>query len=128
MNSVSVPVQLVVILRRLANAISSLSISNQYFLLKRERADFEAVGENPESSAAIEDETQGNTAGKPTLSSWETFCALREVEWPSWIKDWPHFMMTPRGVVVESPNLKKLQDVIPLSCAFLPVFKKIISK
>ena len=80
MNYVYFPAPVVLILRRLANVISTLSISNQYLLMNGTRAE-------------DQEETE---CSKEKLSSWGTIQALREVGWPTWLNrdtwQWPQFM------------------------------------
>lgn len=76
MNNVYFPAHVVVILRRIANVISGLSISNQYLLLKRARAE----------------ERDGVHLGPvPTAARFPT-----KAEWPEWMGraewDWLRFM------------------------------------
>lgn len=73
MNGVYFPVQVAVLLRRLVNVISGLSISNQYMLLKQARAEEVELGASRDSA--------------PALSSWATLDALKSVEWSWW--SWP---------------------------------------
>ena len=84
MNYVYFPAPVVLILRRLANVISTLSISNQYILAKSARSEELTDG-------AITEERQPEEP--PAPSSWDTIHALR---WPTWMNrntwQWPHFM------------------------------------
>lgn len=118
MNNIYVPAQVFALIRRLANVLSSLSISNQYFL-KRERVeDFQA--EN-----VVEDETQGNTVEKPVPSSWDTLCSLRQAEWPTWMNrnmwDWPRFM-SPRGAQAIADSVPTQLSDVALRCVCLVGF------
>lgn len=78
MNSVFLPAQVVVILRRLANVISTLSISNQYLLQRRGRADDWPEALENEKGANIGDI---NGAGIPRSPQ-----PLKDVEWARWTK------------------------------------------
>lgn len=75
MNSVYVPTQVVVLLRRLANAVGAFGISNQYLLHRQAKAD-EQRAKGPEDVIA-------GTASPKGLA-WHTLAELKTVEWPSW--------------------------------------------
>lgn len=82
---------MVLILRRLANVLGTLSISNQYLLRSRR-----GQAEEWEEAAANENEKQTpgvNKACRPSVVS-----SLRGQEWSDWIKQkswtWPESMMT----------------------------------
>ena len=112
MNSVYFPAPVVLILRRLANVISTLSISNQYLLTKAARAE--------ELEGRAEDEKQSPSAEESAPSSWDTIRALREVEWPTWMTrntwEWPQFI-TSNGPHLAVETSLKVPD-LTLQCAF----------
>jgi len=112
MNSVYFPAPVVLILRRLANVISTLSISNQYLLTKPARSE--------ELEGRAEDEKQSPSAEESAPSSWDTIRALREVEWPTrntW--EWPQFMISNGPHLAVDPSLK-VPD-LTVQCVFLHI-------
>src|SRR5882762_672980 len=107
MNSVYFPAPVVLILRRLANVLSTLSISNQYLLAKGARAE-----------EFVEDEKQ---SAESAPSSWDTLRALREVEWPTWMNrntwEWPRFMtLNGPQFSVETASLKAADLTLQCAC------------
>ncbi|KAJ3559374.1 hypothetical protein NP233_g11279 [Leucocoprinus birnbaumii] len=78
MNSVYVPTQVVVLLRRLANAVGAFGISNQYLLHRQAKAD--------------EQRTKGPDVimGHPKGMAQQTLDGFKAVDWPSWPskRDW----------------------------------------
>lgn len=91
MNSVYVPVHVVVLLRRIVNVISSLSISNQYLLLKQAKADEERAW----ADARLKSPQFVGGVAKPP--SQRAFDDAKGVEWP-WLSfrerwDWPRLIL-----------------------------------
>lgn len=78
MNSVFFPAHVVVVLRRIVNVISTISISNQYLLLKRAR-------EEQSEQVPVGNEKLNLATGTQSPASWETLRRLREIEWPTWM-------------------------------------------
>ncbi|KAJ6610459.1 Alpha/Beta hydrolase protein [Mycena sp. CBHHK59/15] len=70
MGGISFPVQVALLFRRLLNVISTLSVSNQYLLLKQARADDEKTNSRLESEVLT------------SKSAWAALHALRIPEWP----------------------------------------------
>lgn len=84
--NVYVPLHVVLLLRRIVNVLSTLSISNQYYLLKNPRAEEDTVAEaRPPNEDCNRD------------FSWDTLRTLRVVKWRWWwwsseAWDWPKFL------------------------------------
>ncbi len=74
-NSVSVSTQVVVLLKRLANAVGAFGISNQYLLHRQAKAE-------EQWSKGADDFTTG--AIPHTRVTWHSLAGLKDVEWPSW--------------------------------------------
>ncbi|TFK39091.1 Alpha/Beta hydrolase protein [Crucibulum laeve] len=72
MNSVYVPVHVVVLLKRFVNVVSTLSISNQYILYKHAKAEEARLGA----------ETKPTPSRNPTL---ETLNGVKGGNWPWWL-------------------------------------------
>lgn len=89
MNSIYVPSQVVILLRRLANAVGAFGISNQYLLHRQAKAD-EQRAKGPD--------VIGGTPN-PKGMGWQTLAGLKPVEWPSWPSrsDWRRA----RGVLID---------------------------
>jgi triacylglycerol lipase len=75
MNSIYVPTQVVVLLKRLANVVGAFGISNQYLLHRQAKAD-----ERP--AKVSEDVTAGRV--NPKGMAWQTLAGLKYLEWLSW--------------------------------------------
>lgn len=106
MNNVFFPAEVVLILRRLANVISTLSISNQYLLPRRGQVEeWEETAANAKQTLAVDKDCKSSS-----LSS------LRDVDWPAWMKRkrwiWPESMTissaqrsASSAAGLEAPNL-----------------------
>jgi hypothetical protein len=107
MNSVYFPAPVALILRRLANVLSTLSISSQYLLTKRAQAE--------ELDITVEQDGKQSPTEDPTPSSWDIIRALRIVEWPTWMSrsawEWPQFMT--------SGDLQLAEEVASLKVPYL---------
>ncbi|KXN83148.1 Lipase 2 [Leucoagaricus sp. SymC.cos] len=75
MNSVYVPTQVVVLLRRLANVVGTFGISNQYLLHRQAKADEQCASQS-------EDVIGGK--GDPKGIAWNSLARFKTLEWPSW--------------------------------------------
>lgn len=75
MNSVYVPTQVVILLRRLANVVGAFGISNQYLLHRQAKAD--------ELRASSTEDVIGGTTNPKGLT-WNSVAGLKGIEWPSW--------------------------------------------
>lgn len=93
MNSVYVPAHVALILRRIVNVISTLSISNQYLLSKRTQAEQHSIEDKQGEPSHRRPRSFGE--GAVAASSWENFGVLKDVGWPAWTQrgpwDWPQF-------------------------------------
>ncbi|KAF5360872.1 hypothetical protein D9756_004948 [Leucocoprinus leucothites] len=89
MNNVYVPTQVVVLLRRLANAVGAFGISNQYLLHRQAKAD-EQLRKGPDVILRT---------ANPKGMAQQTLDGLKAVEWPSWPSrnDWRHA----RSIIVD---------------------------
>jgi len=76
MNSVYVPIQVVILLRRLANAFGVFGISNQY-LHRQAKVDDQRT-HSPDVTAKI-----SNSKGMS-----QQLCRLKAAEWSSWLYNW----------------------------------------
>jgi hypothetical protein len=114
MNSVYVPVHVVVLLRRIVNVISSLSISNQYLLLKQAKADEERAWADARAKSPL----SAGVAAKPP--SQRALDDVKSVEWPWWAFrdrwEWPRLIIVDKVAVGQkrrhnSPSQGALQGI-----------------
>ncbi|RDB19050.1 Lipase 2 [Hypsizygus marmoreus] len=95
MSSVYFPAHVVLVLRRIVNVISSLSISNQYLLIKQDRARARAQSTSTSTSTSTAD---AGTLNPPSSRA-------VDVEWPKW--DWPRLVLL--DAITQSSSRYKLK-------------------
>lgn len=107
MNSIFFPAEVVLILRRLANVISTLSISNQYLLHTRR-----GQAEGCEEAAADEKQTLAVDTGHKPLSTsiqkgveWPTRMKQRKWMWPDSLTFYSAQLSVGSGTGLEEPDL-----------------------
>jgi hypothetical protein len=124
MNNVYFPVQVAILLRRLANALSTLSISNQYLVRNTKSQDEQDANAADKSC----DADHGQRAPLPPPSpSWAILRALYDVTWPRWAFgeswDWPKFTLKGTGALLELKGGDVGTQSFPFSLFSLMDFK-----
>lgn len=112
MNSVYFPAQVVLLLRRIVNVISTLSISNQYLLLKQASADEQRVNTR--------------VADSPSLKHPQVKLGDVGVRWPWWWSyrrdwEWPRLMLQDKWPVKQYQETTTRGNYLRFTL-FLPCF------
>ncbi|GLB38160.1 putative triacylglycerol lipase [Lyophyllum shimeji] len=89
MNSVYFPAHVVLVLRRIVNVISSLSISNQYLLLRQAQADEERIRHRTSPPSSRKRVSLRESSSWPSCLTW----------------DWPRLVWSDTGAVNDSGSL-----------------------